>query len=242
MQTTKKYNYILFDADHTLLNYLADERKAYERLYEKLGVPVSEELLSASRKHSEEAWTDAGLYEVNSAYIQKEYHTLYRTHTEEIFARVFAQFPQTQGKKSAKETGLLFLEALKTEGQRMDGADETVNALFGKYRLGVATNGLSDMQRKRLAPLQDKLEKLYISEEIGMIKPSRAFFEFILRDWGIRASECLMVGDSLSSDILGAKTVGMDGCWFNPRNLPNDGRVVPDYEITRLSELITLLR
>lgn len=237
----KRYNYILFDVDHTLLDYLAEERNAYKRLYDKLGAQVNEELLTASRKHSEEAWTDAGLYDVTKARIQKEYHSLYRTHTEEIFLRVFAQFPAVRQTRSAKEVGLLFLEELKQEGIRIDGADEVVNTLCKKYRLGVATNGLSDMQRTRLSPLSGKLDKLYISEEIGAIKPSRAFFEYVLRDWGIGADECLMVGDSLSSDVVGAKTVGMDCCWFNPKKTINVGSVRPDYEITHLRELLTLL-
>ena len=237
----KKYGYLLFDADHTLLNYVADERGAYEDLYAKLGVTVSEELLKASRKHSEEAWTDAGLYEVHSPKIQKEYHALYRSHTEEIFARVFAQFPTLGVTLSAKKTGLLFLECLRRKGVLMDGARETLQTLSKKYSIGIATNGLSAIQRARLCGLEKWVDKVFVSEEMGVIKPLEGFFNYILTDLGVSADECLMIGDSLSSDIAGAKTVGMDCCWFNPTGMQNKTPFTPDYQITKLQELIEIL-
>ena len=241
MQRLRDCKYILFDADHTLLNYLADERGAYERLYASLGVETSEELLLASRKHSEESWTDAGLYQVGLPSIQKQYHTLYRTHTEEIFKRVFAQFPTIRVPYSAKQTGLMFLKELEHTAIAIDGAEETLAVLAKKYRLGVATNGLSVMQRARLVDMQKYFDKLFISEELGVIKPTKAFFEKVLKEWGINANECLMVGDSLHSDILGAKNAGMDCCWFNPHKIDRDNGIVPDYEIQDLRELIALL-
>lgn len=241
MQRLRDYKYILFDADHTLLNYLADERGAYERLYASLGVKQSEELLLASRKHSEESWTDAGLYQVSLPSIQKQYHTLYRTHTEEIFTRVFAQFPNLRAPYSAKQTGLMFLKELEHTAIAIDGAVETLEVLSKNYRLGVATNGLSVMQRARLVDMQKYFDKLFISEELGVIKPTNAFFEKVLKEWGINANECLMVGDSLHSDMLGAKCAGMDCCWFNPHEIDRDNEIVPDYEIRDLRELIALL-
>ena len=237
----KNYKYLLFDADHTLLNYIADERAAYEDLYAKLGVTISETLLRASRKHSEEAWTDAGLYEVHSPTIQKSYHTLYRTHTEEIFTRVFAQFPTLGVMLSAKQTGELFLDCLQRDGVLIDGARETLRTLSKRYSIGIATNGLSAIQRARLRGLEDLVDKVFVSEEMGVIKPLEDFFHYILRDRGVRADECLMIGDSLSSDIAGAKAVGMDCCWFNPTGMQNTTPFIPTYEITALTELIEIL-
>ena len=241
MQQTTTYKYIVFDADHTLLNYLLDERSAYKRLYQNLGVEISEELLKQSRKHSEEAWTDAGLYDVHSAYIQTNYHALYRTHTEEIFNRLFSDFPFLRQKGSAKQLGLAFLSELVQAGNAMDGALETVETLAKKYRICVATNGLSQMQRARLTPFAKSIEKLYISEEIGAIKPLPAFFDFILHDLNASAKECLMVGDSLHSDILGAKLAGMDSCWFSQKNAGAEEDIRPDYQIQDLKELLTIL-
>ena len=235
-----RYKRLIFDADHTLLDYLADERDAFIATYTALGMPISEPLLALSRHASESAWTDAGLYEVHDKSVQEKYHIWYRSHVEELFARVFSAFPcPTQG-VSAKEVGTLFLKALERGGNYIVGAEKTLGALSNKtggdYEIYIATNGLSDIQRGRLQGLAKYLHGVCISEEIGAIKPLPAFFESLLKD--TRAEECLMIGDSLSSDIAGAHAVGMDACWFNPKGLPRYGTHAPNYEIRNLEELI----
>ena len=59
---------------------------------------------------------------------------------------------------------------------------------------------------------------------------------------GEREMKILMIGDSLSSDIFGAASVGMDSCWFNTRGHKKDGNIEPTYEIERLDGLLTLLK
>ena len=50
-----------------------------------------------------------------------------------------------------------------------------------------------------------------------------------------------MVGDSLTSDILGGINAGMKTCWVNPKHLPADPAITADYEIEALSQLESLL-
>ena len=47
-------------------------------------------------------------------------------------------------------------------------------------------------------------------------KPDAAFFEICLKRIGEPKSSCIMIGDSLTSDMLGAKNAGMDSVWFMP--------------------------
>lgn len=238
----KKYTHIVFDADHTLLHYLQDEKQAFLALYKQLGVPVNDKLLAISREASETAWAEAGLYNVTNPTVQKAYHTLYRTHTEDIFKRIFAQFPCDS--ISPKEAGLLFLEKLTVQGIAFDGAIELVQRLSvrcgGAYKVAIATNGLADIQHKRLQQFAPMVEKVFVSQDLDSVKPLPTFFEKMLTTLGTVAENCLMVGDSLISDIAGAKAVGMDTCWLNPNGLEDkDG--VADYTIKRLTELIPIL-
>lgn len=237
----KSYKRLIFDADHTLLNYLADERAAFMRTYAILGMTTTDELLQLSRHASESAWTEAGLYDVHDKNTQDKYHLLYRSHLQEVFTRVFTAFPCPNQDISPRLAGDIFLKELETGGNYMQGAKETLCALSnktgGNYEIYIATNGLRDIQRGRLQGLQAYLHGAYISEEIGAIKPLPAFFDAILQS-GVRADECLMIGDSLLSDIAGAHAVGMDACWFNPKALKNDGAHTPEYEIRDLRELI----
>ncbi|MBR2023386.1 MAG: HAD-IA family hydrolase [Clostridia bacterium] len=238
----KQYSCIIFDADHTLLDYLADEKQAFLALYKDLGMPVSDELLAISRVSSENSWTEAGLYNVTDPQVQKAYHTLYRTHTQEIFNRIFAKFPCHTA--TAKQAGLLFLEKLKGQGKAFDGALELVQALSqkagGKYRVAIATNGLSDIQHARLKAFSPYVERVYVSQDLDSVKPLPGFFRRTLQDLGVEPNECLMIGDSLISDIAGAKAVGMDACFFNPKG-QEDKDGVADFQIQSLQELYQMV-
>ena len=242
----RNYEYLVFDADHTLLNYLADERAAFSRLYEELGMERTEALLQESRLSSEETWTAAGLYDVHDPAVQRRYHAVYRSHVEDIFKRIFARFPCPKTDVTPLVAGQKFLKNLETGGNLIKGAEKTLAALShktgGAHKICIATNGLSDIQRGRIKPLERYIDGTYISEEVGSIKPLPAYFERIFKGENTRAENCLMIGDSLSSDIAGARAVGMDCCWFNPARAENNTPFAPDYEISDLYELVSLLK
>ena len=105
----------------------------------------------------------------------------------------------------------------------------------------LATNGISQVQRPRVRELLPYTEAVFISEEMGCIKPGEAFFQKMLANLGCGPKDCLMVGDSLSNDIKGAKSVGMPTCWYNPKGLPRPEGMELTYEIRQLKELPDIL-
>jgi len=133
---TKRYDCLIFDADYTLLDYVADEMNAFRRLYTRLGMPVSAALMEDSRKFSEEKWTQAGLYDVYLPHVQAHYHTLYRAHVEHIFEAVFERHGKPLAVSSAKEAGKAFLQELACPGTFLPKAKETLMRL--SKRLGGA--------------------------------------------------------------------------------------------------------
>ena len=233
-----KYKYLIFDADHTLLNYIQDELTAFVSLYQELGLPITENLLKKSRNYSEEEWTNAGLYKVNDESTQRNYHLLYRTHVTGVFARIFKE-EKFDGNPTL--AGERFLKLLERESTLVMGAKETLKALQNKAEIYIATNGLKDIQTGRLQAIKGLYKKAFISEEMSVIKPLPLFFEKILKELNASASECLMIGDSLSSDIAGAKNVGMDACWFSVGLQENITGIKPDYQITSLQELLKIV-
>ena len=73
-------------------------------------------------------------------------------------------------------------------------------------------------------------------------KPSKLFFDRCFAAIpGFRREDAIIVGDSLSSDILGGINAGVRTCWFNPDRLTAEGTIRPDYEIRELGELPPLL-
>ena len=82
----------------------------------------------------------------------------------------------------------------------------------------------------------------FISEEAGASKPSAAYFDYVFSHIdGITRDNCLLVGDSLSSDIRGANNAGIPCCWYNPRKTARPGDLRIDYEIRDLRQLYDLV-
>ncbi len=234
----KHYQYLIFDADHTLLDYVADELAAFRVVYNQIGLPITDELLFFSRYASETEWTNAGLYDVYKSEIQAAYHRLYRTHVTGIFEKVFEKFSV---QADAKKAGKAFLAALCEPANLYEGVETLLRALSknsgGRYEIIIATNGVCDIQNGRLTHLKPYLHHVIVSEEIGKIKPTPAFFEALFEKTGAKKETSLMIGDSLLSDVAGALQAGIDVCWYNPRQKSNETKWKPNFEISRLGDV-----
>ena len=127
----------------------------------------------------------------------------------------------------------------------LPGSEETVKqVLFGKYRLFLASNGTASVQHGRMtsAGLYPYFERVFVSQEIGFNKPSREYFDrCFARIPGFDPSRAMIVGDSLTSDILGGINAGIQTCWVNPGHKTAPEHIRPDYQIERLADLPALL-
>ena len=86
------------------------------------------------------------------------------------------------------------------------------------------------------------MEKVFISEQFGSPKPSRDFFDKCFEQIpDFDKERTIIVGDSLSSDMLGANNAGIRACWYNPNKDSNDQGVLIDYEIRNLWEVCDIL-
>ena len=125
----------------------------------------------------------------------------------------------------------------------LPGAEEAVDRLSKKYRLFLASNGTASVQKGRMtsANLYRFFERVFVSQEIGHNKPSKAYFDACFAQIpGFDPKRAIMVGDSLSSDIKGGINAGIATVWVNPEH-KDFGDVKPDYVIESLSQLEALL-
>ncbi|WP_299088489.1 HAD family hydrolase [uncultured Metabacillus sp.] len=124
--------------------------------------------------------------------------------------------------------------------------EETFNVLDelkGKYRLLLLTNGSPDLQNTKLEitpELVPYFEQIIISGAFGRGKPDASIFKHALEKMNLTKDEAIMVGDNLMTDILGASRVGMKSVWINRHNKERN-EVIPDFEITHLEELYTII-
>ena len=132
-----------------------------------------------------------------------------------------------------------------TDHDTIDGAEELCRFIHENGVLIIATNGVSATQHRRIAAsgLEPWLDKVVVSDDAGAEKPDPRYFEraFAVSGAGNK-SECIIIGDSLTSDIRGGQQFGIDTCWFNPKGkaLPED-MPAPTYTVSGLSEFIDIL-
>jgi 2-haloacid dehalogenase len=141
-----------------------------------------------------------------------------------------------------------FLQWLGKTGGLIAGARELLDDLRGDFRMGLITNGYSEVQRPRLAhfDLDQYFDVVVVSSEIGHAKPGSAFFDAVFTALGHPdPATVLVVGDSISSDIAGGAKAGAATCWFNPGHKPlptGPGTPRIDHVVSTLAEIGPIAR
>ena len=225
------YDWLLFDADGTLFDYDRAEASALGKSFADAGVSFSAEMLAAYRAINRDLWQELerGLIKPGVLKVRR---------FELLLSTLGLALP-------AAEFSHRYLEHLAHASDLMEGAEELIKTCAPRFRLGLLTNGLSHVQRTRLAhsSIGGSFSALVISEEIGAAKPAAAFFEHAFQLMGEPAPErTLMIGDNWNSDITGAVKFGAHACWFNPARLPRPADPLIQFEIARLEELNQVLQ
>lgn len=234
----KQYDYLIFDADHTLIDFDADERRAFRAAFAAAGMQASDAMVEACWAFSARNWGELGLNNVHLPQLRARYHELYHTHVREIVDYMDTMYALGAGRAAAEHT---FSQALALAAHPVEGALQALETLAKRYRLCIATNGLAAMQAGRLRELAPLFERVFVSEEMGVIKPDPVFFAHMLKALGTTAERCLMIGDSLASDIAGACAAGLDSIWFNRRGVPLPAGIRVKAVIRDLRELLSIL-
>lgn len=233
-----RYDYLIFDADHTVIDFDLDEKRAFRAAFRAAGVSCSEDMIEDCWRFSAKNWADLGLTEVDSPVLRARFHALYHEHVRGIVDYMDDRYSLGSGKTAAART---FSDELSRAAHPVDGALEVLDALAQHYKLCIATNGLSGMQAGRLSALRPRFARIFVSEEMGCVKPDAAFFHLLLEELKTSPDKCLMIGDSLRSDIAGANAVGMDCVWFDRRGEGLPEGVHVRAVIHDLRELLSML-
>lgn len=226
-----KYNTILLDFDDTLVDFYDAEDKAFHNM--------------AKHYHHYPTAEDFQFFkQINQAHweaFQKNKLT-----KDEVLSHRFIEYFNHYGiEVDGKQADVTFRDELaKASIKHFDSTLETIDRLAQNNKLYIVTNGVTDTQKRRIAQLQfkDIFDGVFISEETGYQKPMIEFFDYVFEKIGKdKRKSTIIVGDSLTSDVLGGKNAGIATCWFNVRNKKNNSGINPDYEIKSLRELVDLI-
>ena len=200
----------LFDLDQTLLDFHASEYKALGIVLTANGLSFSDEIYQAFKAYNKSLW------------LELEKGTITRT---ELFIRRFQDvFKRCDGDSSQLDPLAVnhnFIRTMSVNGVLMDGALEFVKKVkdgIPAARIFIASNGATINAKGRIAStgLDRYIDGLFVSEDMGVAKPAAEFFDICLRKIGEPKESCIMIGDSLSSDMLGAKNASLTSVWFMP--------------------------
>ena len=222
------YQYILWDIDGTVLDFLASEAYAIRFLFQKYGIgECTDEMLKLYSEINKKYWRMLEKNELTKA---------------EILIGRFREFFEAIEVDSsiAERFNEDYQLSLGDHIEFVDQAKEILLSQKGNYTLVAVTNGTKVAQEKKLhlSGLDEIFDAIFISENVGAEKPNRAFFDYVFKSLGITHNkEVLIIGDSLTSDMKGGFFAGIDTCWFNPSHNPNTLGIPVTYEIDHLSKV-----
>jgi putative hydrolase of the HAD superfamily len=230
----KEYKHLFFDLDHTLWDFEKNAAETIYSLYDTFGL------------HQFGKFTSTDFYKKYSSINQRmwrQYHEGKITQQELRVGRFTITLTKLGLKPEQVPTGLheAFTSLCATKSGVFPFTHEVLNYLKSKYKLHIITNGFKDVQaiKMKSSNLNQYFSEIITSECANCIKPDRKIFDFALEKAGVKPADCLMIGDSLEADILGAKNAGIDQVFFNPNKKRHVHRVT--YEISCLSQLMQIL-
>ena len=207
-----RYKAIFIDIDDTLLDYIPCCREAFDAAMRNL-TPSLEEREGERLFHL--------FFEISGRLFSEAKHGKY------TIAEVMDLYPKE------------FIAAIGYPDSAVDPFKHAFRAAWGEthtlvpeakemldilrtkgYRLFAASNSFGHLQRRRLerAGILSYFEDTYISMDIGYDKPDIRFFQEALHRCGLQPNEVLMIGDSMTTDILGAQAAGIEALFFDRRN------------------------
>lgn len=143
--------------------------------------------------------------------------------------------------KVANELSSAYLELLPAQRFLVADAKEVLEYCAGKYTLHIITNGFETTQKQKLynCGLSAYFKNVVTSEKSNSMKPKKEIFDFAQQLAGAAPKDCIMVGDALEIDVLGALNAGWDAVYYNPAEIQH--KEAPTYEINSLKGLLDIL-
>lgn len=228
------YRHLFFDLDHTLWDFERNSEHSWRQLYDGYGL---------------------------AALVQAPFDLFFRTylaHNDRLWERYrkgFIKRDELRWKRVwltlldfkvydvdlAHRLDAAYMELLPTRNALMPYAKELLEHCKGRYEVHLITNGFeaTQWQKLRHSGIDGYFREVITSERSNSMKPYPEIFQYALNATGARGPECLMIGDALDIDVLGAANAGWDQVYYNPGKVPHSSK--PTFEVAGLDELIGIL-
>ncbi len=222
--------FVFLDLDDTLLDFHLAEHIAIKATFDAMGVPSDDGTIARYSEINRSCWERLERGEWSRE--------------EVLVGRFGLLFDEFNISADPERTQDIYEDKLCIGHHFLPGAEALLDALYGKYKLFITSNGTARVQDSRIesSKIGRYFDGIFISQRVGADKPSVKFFDTVFSQIeGFRREEAVIVGDSLTSDILGGINAGIRTVYYNPKCRPQRADITPDYEIKALGELPGLL-
>ncbi len=215
--------HVFFDLDRTLWDFEKNSHNELSHLWRvhglhQKGISLVEEFIRIYKRINEECWA---LYRENQ--ITKEHLRVVR------FRKTLNYFGLDED-GLADRIGLDYVANCPNRTELFPNVFEIIDYLKQSYQLHIITNGFEEVQHIKLreSKLAEHFDEVITSEKAGVKKPHPDIFEHAHNSVGVSAQECVVIGDDLKVDCIGAINYGMEAIYFNPHGVQHEVPVLAD--------------
>ena len=219
--------HLLFDADETLYDFAATERYALSRLFQDLSIPYTQEWIEPYHEENDRCWA---MFESGEMTLER----LKGARFEMFFSRVGLPYDGTKA-------GEVYTKYLGEGGFMLPGAIDFLEDITTDHEASIITNGIAVTQHRRfeMTDTVKYFSHIFVSEELGVQKPDKRFFDKVLSMLGLTSKDCIVIGDSEKSDIKGARNAGIESIYFSYKGRNSE---MADYNAHSYEELSSIIR
>ncbi len=236
----KKYKTLIFDLDDTLTNNTESIRYAFEQVINRMEGKYSDELFLRWSKFDADYWHS---WEKGTMILPETIKTL-EDRIRYLRGNRFVRFFKEEGIEIefefAVELNEIYCEMMGVNIIEIKNAKKLLQELCTEYEIIVATNGpkVAAYNKVERAGLMPYVSFVLCSEEVGFSKPMPEFYDLLFARAENKDKETmLMIGDTLTTDVLGGMKNGIDTCWLNWERIPVPEGYHPTMVIHELLEL-----
>lgn len=223
--------FVLLDLDDTILDFKLSEHTALQQTLGQFGLTPTEEVCSRYSAINKSFWEMLERKEITRAQLRP--------------GRFEVLFQEYGLEADPMEVANCYEKNLSSGHFLLPGAEDALKILSQHYKLYIVSNGNLHVQRGRLqhSGILPYFQGCFISEEMGASKPDPLFFQnAFARIPDFDPNRAIIVGDSLTSDILGGIQAGIATCWVRLPGRKEREDIRPDHTISALFELPALLK
>ncbi len=231
-----RYKHIFFDLDHTLWDFDKNSEFTLKKLYDEYdlqstGITDFDDFFMHYNAHNDKLWV-----RFRSGHIRREELRWKRFWLTLLDYKI-------ADTALAHEMSSAYLEILPTQSLLTPFAKELLGYCKEKncYQMHLITNGFETTQKLKLqfSGIAGYFSEIITSERSNSMKPHPDIFSFAANITGATPENCIMIGDALEIDILGAQNAGWDQIYYNPHKITHNGK--PTYEVHHLNQVPEIL-